>query len=147
MAATLLELRRISSPHGASLPDWIAMAHHVLTQVVKWEAGDASLPFPVVAMGSVGHIYWREGLSPVMSQDHFLQAATHITPVVHRWCFALLAMGGARASSTLQLEAVTGVPRRLKCRLPESLCLAAWVHGAFSGPPGGTRSGRLRFHQ
>ena len=59
-----------------------------------------------------------------MSQDHFLQAATHITRVVHRRRSVLSAMGGLRASPALHSRAVTGAPDRPQCRLPKSLCLA-----------------------
>ena len=66
----------------------------------------------------------RRRASPVMSQNHFLQAAAHITRVVHRRRSVLSAMGGLRASPALHSRAVTGAPDRPQCRLRKSLCLA-----------------------
>ena len=59
-----------------------------------------------------------------MSQDHFPQAAAHITRVVHRRPSVSSAMGGVRASPALHPGAVTGAPHRPQGRLPKSLCLA-----------------------
>lgn len=66
---------------------------------------------------------WRA--SPVMVQDHFLQAAACITEVVRdRPSARSVPRRGFGSPSALHPGAVTGAPRRPKCRLPKSLDLA-----------------------
>jgi len=67
----------------------------------------------------------RRRVSPVTVQRHFLQAMTRITPVgcrqhPRRWQQVRVQSN----SPTLHPRAVTGAPRRPKCPLPESPCLA-----------------------
>ena len=65
----------------------------------------------------------RRRASPVMVQDHFLQAAARITCMV-RGRYPHVRPGGDSGSPTLPPGAVLGAPCRPKCRLPESPCLA-----------------------
>ena len=66
---------------------------------------------------------WRA--SPVMVQDHFLQAAARITVMVRdRHSARSIPRRGFGSPSTLPPGAVFGAPSRPKCRLPKSPCLA-----------------------
>lgn len=84
-----------------------------------------SPPFHQWLMGGIYRTFGRRRASPVTSQDHFLQAAARITPLVP---FPAIRMAGRKASirysSVLRSRAVSGTPLRPKCRLPESPCLA-----------------------
>jgi hypothetical protein len=67
----------------------------------------------------------RRRASPVMVQDRFLQAAACITVVVRSRPSAVSSpRRGFGSPSALHPGAVTGAPRRPKCRLPKSLRLA-----------------------
>ena len=82
-------------------------------------------PFHLWLIGSTYRPFGRRRASPVMSQDHFLQAAARTTRVVHTRHSASTEIGaGIGSPSALHRGAVTGAPRRPKCRLPESPCLA-----------------------
>ena len=66
----------------------------------------------------------RRRTSPVMTQDHFLQAATRSTHSGPPPVTASPAEERASDSSVLHRGAVIGTPRRPKCRLPKSSRLA-----------------------
>lgn len=87
--------------------------------------------FSPVAYGLDLPTIGRRRASPVMTQDHFLQAATRSTQVVHPRQSARTE-DGARlgTSSTLHPRAVTGAPPRPKTPSPGVILL-----GPFVTPP------------
>ncbi len=88
--------------------------HHRVTPALSPVAYRRDLP-------TVG----RRRASPVMVQDHFLQAAARITVMVRdRHSARSIPRRGFGSPSTLPPGAVFGAPSRPKCRLPKSLCLA-----------------------
>jgi hypothetical protein len=88
--------------------------HHRVTRALSPVAYRRDLP-------TTGR--WRA--SPVMVQDHFLQAAARITVIVRDRHSARSIPGrGFGAPSALPPGAVFGAPSRPKCRLPKSPCLA-----------------------
>ena len=82
-------------------------------------------PFRLRLIGGTYRPNGRWRASPVMVQDHFLQAATRITVMVRDRHSARSIPGrGFGSPSALLPGAVFGARYRPKCRLPKSPCLA-----------------------
>ena len=78
--------------------------------------------------------------SPVMVQDHFLQAAARITPVVHcRQSARPAVIRGSGTSITLRRGAVSGAPRRPKMLSPGVSLPGPFVTPSSPEPPVTTR--------
>jgi hypothetical protein len=94
-------------------------------------------PFHTRLIGSPYRTFGRSRASPVMSQDHFLQAAACLTTVIHSGQFALPLVGRVNGSRRrfMQGRWLAHHPGRNAV----SRSRLAWPlrHIAFSGPSGG----------
>jgi hypothetical protein len=81
--------------------------------------------------------FGRSRASPVMSQDHFLQAAACITPVIHSWQFAQPMVGRVNGSRRRFMQGRWLAHHVGRNAVSRSRLAWPLRHIAFSGPSGG----------
>jgi hypothetical protein len=126
-------------------PRRVAWGYSGSADTLKAEAAKAAFSSPPhcrafspVAYRLVLPTVGRRRASPVMTQDHFLQAAARLTRMVHPWQSARTE-GGARIGALVSASSRGGDWRTMQAENAVSRSHLAWPlrHAAFSGPPGG----------